>query len=63
MSEADPPSPCISVCLMDDNDICVGCHRSSAEITDWFMASAQRKREILDRCRERLEASSTIRLT
>lgn len=63
MSEAEPESPCISVCLLDDNDICVGCYRSADEVTDWFMADAQGKRDILKRARERLEASTTIRLS
>ena len=63
MSEVEPESPCISVCLLDDKDICVGCYRSADEVTDWFMADAQGKREILQRAHERLEAASTIRLS
>jgi predicted Fe-S protein YdhL (DUF1289 family) len=63
MSDAEPQSPCISVCLLDDDDICVGCYRSADEITDWFMADAVGKREILERCNERREAASTIRLS
>ena len=63
MSEAEPESPCISVCLLDDKDICVGCYRSADEVTDWFMADAQGKRDILQRARERLEAATIIRLS
>ena len=63
MNDDEPQSPCISVCVLDDKDICVGCFRSGAEITDWFMESAEGKREILQRARERLEASRTIHLT
>jgi len=62
MSEQEPQSPCISVCLLDDKDICTGCFRSADEITDWFMATADQKREMLRRARERMEASTTIRL-
>ena len=62
MNDAEPQSPCISVCLLDEGDICVGCYRSADEITDWFMANAEGKREILKRVRERREAASTIRL-
>ena len=62
MSETEPQSPCISVCLLDGNDICTGCFRSAEEITDWFVASAEQKREMLRRARERMEASATIRL-
>ena len=61
MSEAEPQSPCISVCLLDEANICVGCFRSADEITDWFMASAEQKREILWRTQQRREASTTVR--
>jgi predicted Fe-S protein YdhL (DUF1289 family) len=62
MSEEEPQSPCISVCLLDDQDICVGCYRSAEEVTDWFMADAEGKREILARASQRREAAATIRL-
>ena len=63
MSDQEPQSPCISVCLLDDKDICTGCFRSADEITDWFMATADQKRDMLRRARERMEASTTIRLS
>jgi predicted Fe-S protein YdhL (DUF1289 family) len=62
MNGAEPQSPCISVCLLDQDDICTGCFRSAEEITDWFMASAEQKREILTRCHERRAVSFTILL-
>ncbi len=62
MSESSPESPCVSICALDENDICMGCYRSAQEITDWFMASDEEKRQILARVRERRDASSTIRL-
>jgi len=52
MSE-DIPSPCISVCVLNEQDICMGCFRSAEEVTDWFMASDTQKRDILDRAEER----------
>jgi predicted Fe-S protein YdhL (DUF1289 family) len=62
VSDAEPQSPCISVCLLDEGDVCVGCYRSAEEITDWFMADAEGKREILARAERRRQAASTIRL-
>lgn len=62
MSEREVRSPCISVCVLDDEDICLGCYRSAAEITDWVMMSNDEKREVLRRSQERLEASNPIRL-
>lgn len=61
MSAPEPESPCISVCLLDDKEICVGCYRSSAEVTEWFMASADEKREILQRAEQRREEAATFR--
>jgi hypothetical protein len=58
VNDDEPMSPCISVCLLDEQDICVGCFRSAAEVTDWFMASAEEKREILRRTEQRREAAS-----
>ncbi|HKK22234.1 MAG TPA: DUF1289 domain-containing protein [Pseudohaliea sp.] len=58
----EPASPCISVCALDVNDICLGCYRSAQEITDWWMASDEEKRAILERCEERRQDDSPIRL-
>jgi uncharacterized protein len=63
MSEADPASPCISVCLLDENDICVGCYRSATEITDWFMASSAQRREMLQLAAERRLADDKVQLS
>lgn len=63
MNEVEPKSPCISVCVLDDNDVCMGCYRSAAEITDWSMCNAEQKREIICLARERMETSSPVRLS
>jgi predicted Fe-S protein YdhL (DUF1289 family) len=59
---AEPASPCISICALDENDICMGCYRSAAEITDWFMAGTVEKRQILERAEARRIADNPIRL-
>ncbi len=28
-------SPCIGVCVLDEEGLCEGCHRTSAEIGNW----------------------------
>ena len=28
-------SPCIGVCALDDDGLCLGCHRTTAEIARW----------------------------
>ena len=63
MSEPTAPqSPCISVCLLDEHDICLGCYRSATEITDWFMAEPAAKRDILQRARQREREYNPVRL-
>ena len=49
MSDAAPrvKSPCIEVCSLNDQDVCIGCNRTANEIIEWFSANDARKREIL----------------
>lgn len=38
-------SPCIGVCSLNDDGLCDGCHRSSAEIARWpYMDDDERLR-------------------
>lgn len=42
-----PPSPCISICRMDDSkQYCVGCLRTMDELRQWSRADAAGKRRI-----------------
>ena len=50
-------SPCINVCALDDADICIGCQRSVAEITQWGRMSNAERRQVLLRCIERTRAN------
>ncbi len=40
-------SPCVRMCTLDDNDICLGCYRSIDEICAWGGASNEERQEIL----------------
>ena len=55
MTEPTQPvkSPCIEVCSLDDQDVCIGCYRTADEIIEWFSASDERKRIILSAVNER----------
>ena len=53
-------SPCVSICVLDDNDICVGCFRSGDEITDWGMLDDQGKLEVLEKCSQRRADSGLV---
>ncbi len=63
MDEARVKSPCVAVCALDEDDICLGCYRTADEITDWFMASDDDKRAIVRRSEERRLAKQVIKLT
>jgi predicted Fe-S protein YdhL (DUF1289 family) len=45
--DAAAASPCINICQLDAQGLCVGCRRSLDEITEWPGASEARRREIL----------------
>ena len=47
MVDEEVKSPCISVCVLDENDICEGCYRSAQEITDWSELSSQQKKTVM----------------
>jgi len=49
-------SPCIKICKYDDDNICVGCHRTMDEITGWLFMSEDRKRKSLEDARKRRES-------
>ena len=51
------PSPCITVCQVDDaTGCCIGCYRSIDEIREWPILSADEKRAVLARIAERKSA-------
>lgn len=54
-----PASPCISVCLLDEKDMCVGCYRTANEITEWMNCDDDTKRAILKMCYERMKSEQT----
>ncbi|SME93555.1 Protein of unknown function [Tistlia consotensis] len=48
------PSPCISVCQIDDTTgLCLGCRRTLDEIRDWLILTAEEKRALLAKLAER----------
>jgi predicted Fe-S protein YdhL (DUF1289 family) len=43
-------------CCLDEDNVCMGCGRSLAEIVRWSSAPDDEKREILERARRRAAA-------
>lgn len=57
---ADVPSPCVYICALDDQDVCIGCYRSAAEITGWSRYSNEEKQAVLKKVGERERASGNF---
>ena len=48
------PSPCVSVCQMEEGTgLCLGCRRTLEEIRDWIIMTPDEKRAVLARIAER----------
>lgn len=42
-------SPCIKVCKLNSDGVCVGCHRTSEEIKNWLSYTDEQKKSIIDK--------------
>lgn len=51
-------SPCVSICALDDNDVCIGCHRTGDEILRWTQMNNDERREVLKKVAVREQAVS-----
>ncbi|MBA1293854.1 DUF1289 domain-containing protein [Pseudomonas lurida] len=62
MSAVERPvaSPCVSICALDDDDICTGCQRTVDEITRWSRMDNAERRVVLGLCHERALASGWV---
>ena len=51
--EARVESPCVRICTLDDDDICLGCFRDIGEICAWARASEEQRRHIVEAAQRR----------
>ncbi|MGQ9425396.1 DUF1289 domain-containing protein [Gilvimarinus sp. F26214L] len=58
----EPRSPCISVCALDAEDLCIGCYRSAGEIARWSQLTAKEKQEVLENAATRRGRKHSVRL-
>ena len=49
-------SPCIRICTLDDDDICLGCYRDIGEICAWAGASDSERLRIIEAAETRRRA-------
>lgn len=62
MNDVEKPvrSPCVHVCALDEQDICMGCQRTAAEITRWGRMDNGERRAVLQLCLERARAAGLL---
>ena len=60
MIDATVSSPCVDICRLDTQGICVGCRRTIDEIMEWPRASEARRREILRELAQRTTAVAPV---
>ena len=53
-------SPCVAVCALDENDVCIGCYRTGQEITDWGEMDNEKKRDVLKKVAQREQANGNF---
>jgi len=53
LKTAAVPSPCINICRLDAQGLCMGCRRTLSEIAEWPQASDARRLEILNALKTR----------
>jgi predicted Fe-S protein YdhL (DUF1289 family) len=50
----------VSICALDEQDICTGCQRTVDEITRWSRMDNAERRAILALCHERAKSSGLL---
>lgn len=60
MSDKPVISPCVGICSLDENDICIGCYRTGREISDWGVMDNNQRRAVLSSVAEREQAAANF---
>tara|TARA_B110000503_G_C6916540_1_gene316893 strand:- start:338 stop:598 length:261 start_codon:yes stop_codon:yes gene_type:complete len=46
-------SPCVSICAMNEKDLCIGCYRTSKEIREWLLMEDDERLDVIVKAGER----------
>lgn len=60
VKEAVITSPCVSICCLDEHDICLGCYRSCDEITQWGKMNNEQRKAVMKKVAEREQDSGNM---
>jgi uncharacterized protein len=53
-------SPCVNVCTLDAQSICIGCGRTIDEIASWSRLSVEEQRAVCERAVRRKQSSPEV---
>ncbi|PVZ16024.1 MULTISPECIES: DUF1289 domain-containing protein [unclassified Pseudomonas] len=53
-------SPCVSICALDEHDLCLGCQRTASEISGWGRMNNDERRQVLAQLAERARAQGLM---
>jgi predicted Fe-S protein YdhL (DUF1289 family) len=53
-------SPCVSICCLDEKDICLGCYRSCDEICQWGAMNNEQRTDVMEKVAEREQDSGNM---
>lgn len=48
-------SPCVSICALDEHEVCIGCQRTGDEILRWTTMTNCERKAVLEKVAEREE--------
>lgn len=47
------PSPCVSICSMNEEELCIGCYRTAKEIREWLLMEDDERMDVIAKSAER----------
>lgn len=53
-------SPCVGVCALDEDDVCVGCYRTGQEITLWGSMTDEQRKDVMEKVGKRERAAGNF---
>ncbi|RRJ85288.1 DUF1289 domain-containing protein [Aestuariirhabdus litorea] len=53
MDKSPVASPCVSICALNEEDICIGCYRTDQEIMRWREMGEEEKRQVVRMANQR----------
>ncbi|EPJ45611.1 MAG: hypothetical protein OFPII_26260 [Osedax symbiont Rs1] len=53
-------NPCVGVCCLDEQDLCIACKRSGVEIAEWGLYCTEQKKAVLVKIVQRYQEADKL---